>query len=418
MNTDPEEWLGSLDPIGWRFGLDRIGALLSELGDPQHEFEPIHVVGTNGKSSVTIMTAALVEAAGRRTGAYLSPHRDRWAQRIQVGGEEVGGDEFARAAGRVAEAAAAVERGFADGERVTQFEAATAVAFVALAEAGVEVGVIEAGLGGRLDATNVLASRATALTSIGLDHTAWLGETELEIAAEKLAVLRKGTVLVTGRLSPEVRDLARETAERLGCRLVEAPEAPAAIGLAAPYLRRNLGVALEAASVVAEVPGEEGLVGVLAALDLPGRFEWEEGDPPIVMDAAHNAEGAAALAEALIEAIPGSPVVAALAILADKDAGAIVRALAPGLTAAVCTEIPPERLAGAGRPGITAVSASELVALCEANGVPATANRDPGAAIALASAFARERDGVALVAGSHYLLGYRWIAKPGQSSSR
>ena len=121
----------------------------------------------------------------------------------------------------------AVEAGFAEGERVTQFEAATATAFVALAEAGVEVGVIEAGLGGRLDATNVLRSRATVLTSIGLDHTAWLGETELEIAAEKLAVLREGSTLVLGEVSAPVAELARETAAERGCAVVEPEEPPA-----------------------------------------------------------------------------------------------------------------------------------------------------------------------------------------------
>jgi dihydrofolate synthase / folylpolyglutamate synthase len=414
----PESWLSSLDPIGWRFGLERITALLAELGDPQHSFQAIHVVGTNGKSSVTVMTAALVQARGRSAGCYLSPHSERWSQRVRVRGAEIDPGAFADAAGRVADAVSTVEAGFAEGERVTQFEAATATAFVALAEAGVQVGVIEAGLGGRLDATNVLRSRATVLTSVGLDHTAWLGETELEIAAEKLAVLREGSTLVLGTVSGSVAELARETAADRGSSVVEAGELPAGVELAAPYLSRNLGVALAAAAVVVGPVEPEELRAALGSLELAGRFELVTGQPPMVLDAAHNPDGARALAEALAERFGDRPVVACLAILADKDATGIIEALAPVLAAVVCTEIPPSRLEGAGRPGTSAVPAAELVRLCEAASVPATAHNDPAGAVALAGAMARERDGVALIAGSHYLLTYGWIARPAQSSSR
>jgi dihydrofolate synthase/folylpolyglutamate synthase len=402
---DAEAWLGSLDPIGWRFGLERITALLAELGDPQHDFESIHVVGTNGKSSVALMTAALVEVRGRPTGCSLSPHTERWSQRIRIGAGEIEPGAFAAAAERVAGAVAAVEAGFGEGERVTQFEAATATAFLALAETGVEVGVIEAGLGGRLDATNVLRSRVTALTSIGLDHTAWLGETELEIAGEKLAVLRNGSTLVLGDVSEEVEALARRTAEERGCDVVEPAPVPEGVDLPAPYLSRNLGVALAAAEVVAGPVGPGDVRDALSALELFGRFELVAGEPPLVLDAAHNPDGARALEEAL-EDLGDLPVVACLAILADKDAPGIVAALAPALSAAVCTEIPAARLAGSGRPGMGAVPAAELVRLCEAASVPATAHADPAGAVALARAMARDRDGVALIAGSHYLLGY------------
>jgi dihydrofolate synthase / folylpolyglutamate synthase len=415
---DAEEWFSGLDPIGWRFGLERITALLAELGDPQHRFEPVHVVGTNGKSSVAAMVAALVEARGRSAGCYLSPHSDRWSQRVRIAGREIEAAAFAQAAERVAAAVDAVEPGFAEGERITQFEASTATAFVALAEAGVEVGVVEAGLGGRLDATNVLRSRVTVLTSIGLDHTAWLGDTELAIAAEKLAVLRDGSTLVLGPVSAEVADLARATAAERGCEVVEPAEPAAAVGLAAPYLRRNLGVAIAAAGVVAGEIGADDLRRALPSLELRGRFELLPGDPPLVLDAAHNPAGAEALAEALAERLDGQPVVGCLAILADKDAAGIVGALAPALAAAVCTEIPTERLRGSGRPGTSAVPAAELVMLCDAASLPATAHTDPAGAVALARALARERNGVALIAGSHYLLGYGWTARPAQSSSR
>src|SRR5437868_7366769 len=194
--------------------------LTTALGLPQHRFGSIHVVGTNGKSSVTRMTAALLEAHGLRTGAVVSPHTDRWAQRTLIGGREIDEAAWADAVGQVARAAEGVNRTLEDREAVTQFEAATAASFVALAKARVEAAVVEAGLGGRLDATNTIPSQVTVLTSIGLDHTEWLGETELEIAAEKLAVLRDQTKLVLGEVSPEVLALAVRTAAERGAEVI------------------------------------------------------------------------------------------------------------------------------------------------------------------------------------------------------
>jgi dihydrofolate synthase/folylpolyglutamate synthase len=414
-----EDWLRGLDPIGWRFGLERITALLAALGDPQLEFASIHVVGTNGKSSVTQMTAVLLEASGKTTGTYLSPHSERWSERVRVRGAAVGGEAFERAVGAVAVAVPGVEEGFREGDRVTQFEAATAAAFVALRDAGVEVGVIEAGLGGRLDATNVLDSKVTVLTSIGLDHTQWLGETELEIAAEKLAVLRPGTTLVTGDLSPEVAALAKAHAAKLECTVVEvsgqgetsnAGPYTAPIGTfrsAAPYLWRNLAVAVAAAEAfLAETLGGGVAERALESLELPGRFELIDGDPPLVRDAAHNPDGARALAEALREDLGERPVVACLAVLGDKDAAGIVGALAPALSAAVVTEIPAERLEGAGRPGTTSVPMIELGRICEAAGLRTDAILDPSEALVWTLECAKEANGVALFAGSHYLLSY------------
>jgi dihydrofolate synthase/folylpolyglutamate synthase len=413
--VNAQDWLASLDPIGWRFGLERIKALLAASGDPQLAFESVHVVGTNGKSSVTQMTAALLEESGKTTGAYLSPHTERWAERVRIGGAEVSAEDFERAVGAIAALVPDVENGFQGGERVTQFEAATAAAFVALCDAGVEVGVIEAGLGGRLDATNVLESKVTVLTSIGLDHTQWLGETEAEIAAEKLAVLRPGTKLVLGDLPPEIEAQARAHAEGLGAEVVQ-PQTSATTSdrpysrtfdAEAPYLRRNLVVAVAAAEAfLGGSLGDDAVARALRTLELPGRFELKEGDPPVVRDAAHNPHGAQALAEALREHIGDRPVVACLAILADKDAAAIVQALAPVLSAAVVTEIPSERLEGAGRPGTSSVPMVELGRLCEAAGLPTEAILDPSEALAWTLARVKEANGVALVAGSHYLLSY------------
>ena len=262
-------------------------------------------------------------------------------------------DEFAAAAERVAQSVEVVNRTLAEGESVTQFEAATATAFVALAAARVEFGVIEAGLGGRLDATNVLPSRATALTSVGLEHTEWLGETEEEIAAEKLAVLRDHSTLVLGRVGGAVRELAERTAAERSARLVVAGDPDPELRLAVPgaYQRRNFAVAAAAAEAALGALDPDRVRAVAEGLELPGRMQVLEGDPPLILDAAHNPDGARALAEALPEAAGEAPVVACLAILADKDAAGVLAALAPRLELAVCTELPAERLARAGRPG-------------------------------------------------------------------
>ena len=193
-----EEHLLSLELFGMRFGLERMRRLLTVLGSPQERFRAVHVVGTNGKSSTVRFTAALLEAHGVRTGSYLSPHLTSYAERIRVGDADVSGRDFAAAIQRAAAAAAKVDRTLTGGERVTQFELLTAAAFSELARREVEVAVVEAGLGGRWDATNVLGAEVVVLTNVGLEHTRWLGPTIADIAGEKLAVVREGATLVLG----------------------------------------------------------------------------------------------------------------------------------------------------------------------------------------------------------------------------
>ena len=393
-------------------------ALCLALGEPQREFRSLHVVGTNGKSSVATMAAALLDEAGMLVGACVSPHVWRWSERTRIGRSEIGTTAFASAAESVAGAVQKVETTFAEGERITQFEAAIATSFVAFAESGVEVAVVEAGLGGRLDATNVIPSEATALTSVGLDHVEWLGRTELEIATEKLAVLRRGTILVLGAVSEPVERLALETAAKQEAHVVR----PASIdpdltpaGLP-PYLERNAAVAVAVAEIAAGPLEPEAVRSGIAAAALPGRAEAIPGDPPLLADAAHNEQGALALAEALPAIACGRPVIACLSVLADKDLSAIARALAPALDHAVCTAADPGPAMG--RPGAKAAGPTELARALEAAGVETTIVPEPAEAIARVLALAGERSGVALCAGSHYLLRYAWTAKRAQSSSR
>ena len=238
------EHLLSLELFGMRFGLDRMRRLMTALGSPQRRFESIHVVGTNGKSSTVRMTAAILDRHGLRTGAYLSPHLRAFSERVRVGDRDLDPAVFAAAVQRAAGAAAKVDRTLSGDDRVTQFELLTAAAYDALAGAGVQVAVVEAGLGGRYDATNVLDSRVAVLTNVGLDHTRWLGPTISDIAREKLAVLAPGATLVTGPLAPEAAAQARAAADERGARLLAVPE-PTELALAArgSFQRANFALA-------------------------------------------------------------------------------------------------------------------------------------------------------------------------------
>ena len=205
-----------------RFGLDRMRRMMTVLGSPQRRFRSVHVVGTNGKTSTTRMIAAILERHGLRTGAYLSPHLISYAERVQVAERDLSSSAFAAAITRAAWAAERVNRTLAEDDHVTQFELLTAAAFWALAEREVEVAVVEAGLGGRYDATAVVEAPVTVLTNVGLEHTRWLGPTVRDIATEKLAVVRSGTTLALGAdLHPEALAVARAVAEEARAGIVQ-----------------------------------------------------------------------------------------------------------------------------------------------------------------------------------------------------
>lgn len=391
--------------------------LCEALGHPEGAFRGLHVVGTNGKTSVTLICAALLERGGLRTGACVSPHLHRWAERTRVGGEVIWPEAFADAVGEVASAVERLEADWEEGERVTQFEAAIAASFVAFRNAGVGVAVVEAGLGGRLDATNVLSSSAAALTSVALDHTDWLGETTAEIAAEKLAVLEPGTALVIGRLQPEIEALAESRARELGCELRRARTLDPALvppGMA-PYLARDAAVAVELAARVAERPADAEVAAVLADPPTRGRAELIAGRPPLLADAAHNEEGARALAEALESGVP-RPRIGCVSILADKDAAAFALALAPALDLVVCTAAEPGPAMG--RPGAGPLEPRALARDFEQAGIAAEVVPDPAAALARALELADSARGLAICAGSNYLLRYAWTVRRDPSCSR
>ena len=422
-----EAHLLSLELFGMRFGLERMRRLLTALGSPQERFRAVHVVGTNGKSSTVRFTAALLEAHGVRTGAYLSPHLTSYAERIRVGDADVSGADFAAAVQRAAAAAAKVDRTLTDGERVTQFELLTAAAFSEFARREIEVAVVEAGLGGRYDATNVLGADVVVLTNVGLEHTRWLGPTIADIAGEKLAVVRSGATLVLGDTAPEVEALARAT----GATIVRPAPAPAAgASAAAPpraagdsaaatgdrpagpsraagdlagalpgYQRGNFALAEAAAAASLGRPLDPAAVARAAAVArVPGRLQVVAHDPLTIFDGAHNAPGIAALADSVPDGT-----VAVLSILDDKDAAAMLRALLPRLGAAVFTRAPNPRAL----PPATLADLADKV-----GGVRSEIEPDPRRALERARELAGPQ-GTVLATGSIYLVA-ELISQPGE----
>lgn len=327
-----EEYLLGLELFGMRFGLDRMHKLMTVLGMPQRRFASIHVVGTNGKSSTTRMTAAILEQHGLRTGIYTSPHLRSFPERIEVRGQPLPDAQFAEAVARAAHAAELVNRTLSEGDEVTQFEALTAAAFHALAAAGVEVAVVEAGLGGRYDATNVIPSKVQVLTSVGLDHTRWLGDTIADIASEKLAVVRDhGTLVIPPDLAPEAVPVAEQVAADKHARIVRA-ERDLGVTLAArgSFQRRNFALAAATAEAFLERPlARDAVERAAATVMVAGRMEVVGDEPLVIFDGAHNGAGMAALADALPEVIEDRPLTVVLSILDDKDASAMLGALLP-----------------------------------------------------------------------------------------
>jgi dihydrofolate synthase/folylpolyglutamate synthase len=408
-----ERYLLSLELFGMRFGLDRMRRLMTVLDSPHLQFATVHVVGTNGKSSTARMTASLLRRHGLRTGAYLSPHLDSFAERIEVQGRQVSRRRFAAAVQSAARAAELVDRGLAADDHVTQFEALTAAAYFELARSRVEAAVVEAGLGARYDATSVIEPRVVALTNVGLEHRRWLGPTERHIAEEKLALVPPGGTLVAGALGADALAVAERTTRERGATLLLAgrdfnvEEEGEAFAVQTPS-RRYAGIVLrplgafQRTNFAVAVSAAEAFLGDLdtdrvreaARLRLPGRLEVIERNPLVVFDGAHNPHAAWALRASLEPLLAGRKLTAVISILDDKDAAAFLSALLPRCERVVFTRSSHERAL----PPATLESLSRQLA-----GPPAEVASDPSAALARARELAGA-DGAALVTGSIYLL--------------
>jgi dihydrofolate synthase/folylpolyglutamate synthase len=346
------------------------------------------------------MIAAILAEHGLRTGSYLSPHLVSFTERIRIDDSDLDGAAFAAAVARAARAAELVDRSLAGDDRVTQFEALTAAAYSELARRAVEVAVIEAGLGGRYDATNVIPSRVQVLTSVGLEHTRWLGPTIDDIAGEKLDVVQPGATLVLGSgLHPDALRRARAVADERGAQVVQASADPGAVELAAlgAFQRRNFALALAAAEAYLgrESVDPAAVAAAARRVRVPGRLQVVGERPLTLLDGAHNPDGMAALAESLpAVAAAHDPVVAVVSVLDDKDAAGMLARLLPLCDAAVFTSsqnpraLPPPTLQSLSR---------------QLHGPPSEIVPTPRAAVARARELAGA-DGIVIATGSIYLV--------------
>ena len=399
--ASPAAWLESLAGVGWRPGLERSRELMRALGSPQKEYRTIHVVGTNGKSSTTLYAAALLGALGLRAGSLTSPHLEDWTERARVDGEPIDAGTWEDALATVRDAVIELEERDPSLGPVSQFEAATAAAFLALARARVEIAVVEAGLGGRLDSTNVLDSELTVLTSIGLDHTEWLGETEEEIAGEKLAVLGPRSTLVIGPLAPPIRELASRHAAGLEADLIEVSDPGEGEALpSGRYRRIAFAIAMRAVEEVAGPADERARREALASAGLKGRLELVRTEPPVVLDVAHNPDGIAAAIEAVPALVGDRSLVVVFGCLEDRDPLALLTPLVGKVEKVIACRTTGDRGAGT-RSGLDPAA---IAAAAESLGLPFEIEESPGEALALAIGEAVRIDAAVLACGSHGLV--------------
>ena len=378
-----------------RFGLERMERALQALGRPDRDLAVLHVAGTNGKGSTCAMAAEALRLAGHRVGLYTSPHLVTFNERIQIDGQPVADAELAETIDELRRACPWHDGGD-EAERLTYFEFATLLALLRFAGAGTTAVVLEVGLGGRFDATNVVVPRVAAVTRIGLDHVQLLGDTLAAIAREKAGIFKRGVpAVVAGAQPQEALAALRAEARRRGAPLEVAPaswEGP--IALRGSHQQGNAALAAAALRLLdrggLRVP-EEAIAGGIAGARWPGRMEEVGG---VVLDGSHNPDGAAALAASLPSLYPGQPVELIFGVLADKDHRGMLAVLAPRVRRMHL--VPPA--------SPRARSPASYRDLAASFGVPV--DEHATAAEALACARAAARDGaVACVAGSLYLVG-------------
>ena len=398
-----ERQLRSLELFGMRFGLDRMRRMMTVLDSPERRFPAVHVLGTNGKSSTTRMTAAILQRHGLRTGAYLSPHLVSYRERVLIDGRELDTQAFATAVARASWAAERVNRTLAEDDHVTQFELLTAAALWEMAREEVDVAVIEAGLGGRYDATSVVQAPVMVLTNVGLEHTRWLGPTVTDIAEEKLAAVQTGAVLVLGAdLAPAALEVAERVSRERQARIVRPGPAPAANEMLArgAFQQRNFAAARAAAEAYLQIagiaPSEQAIAEAAATTAVPGRLQLIDDDPPTVLDGAHNPDAVRALVQSLPDAVAKGPLALVLGVLEDKDAAAMLASLLPVTERAWFTAPPSSR----------ALSPAALQSLARQLGFDdSVCEPRPARALEQARRWAAEHGGVVLATGSVYLVG-------------
>jgi dihydrofolate synthase/folylpolyglutamate synthase len=355
------QWLYGLTARGIKFGLENVRELLRRVGNPQEAFRSVHVGGTNGKGSVCAMISAVLQAEGHRTGLYTSPHLVEFTERVRVDGRAISEEEVVNIAGRLRPHVEAMD---ARGMRLTFFELTTAMAFIHFMEEGVEVAVIEVGLGGRLDATNVILPICTVITRLGIEHTEYLGNTLASIASEKAGIVKEGVPVLTSETKGEALDEISRICTQLSAPLTVVKGAEALgrslegikvclggkaydIPLIGRYQASNASLAYEAlmciSSMGVEVT-EDGMAIGLKGVKWPARLDLVARFPNVIVDVTHTSEGAKEVCRELRELFPGRRIVV-LGILDDKDVEGICAEFGRIASTAIVTRPDTERAA-------------------------------------------------------------------------
>ena len=346
--------------------LGRITALTELLGDPQRSYPVIHITGTNGKGSTAAMIESLLRAAGLRTGRFTSPHLTALTERITIDGEPISDERFDETWDELAPYVAVVDEQQIDGVACTFFEIITAMAFAAFADAPVDVAVVEVGLGGTWDATNVADAGVAVITPIDLDHTHLLGDTVAEIAREKAGIIKPGAHAILAAQPLEAAQMLLERCAEVGAlpqregidfgvlgrqlavdgQLVrlngaEGPVEDVFIPLHGAHQASNAAIALAAveAFLGLKALNHDVVREGFAQVAVPGRLEVVRRSPTVVLDAAHNPHGAAAAVAALTEAFELTPLVGVVGVMADKDVRGLLETFEPVLNAIVVTQV-------------------------------------------------------------------------------
>lgn len=378
-----------------KFGLRNIRRLLSFAGDPHRRFKSVHIAGTNGKGSTSSMIAAILTSAGYSVGLYTSPHLVRFNERIRINGEMISDDDLDYYVRRL--------RPQIEKSGATFFESATAVAFKYFADKKVDFAVIETGLGGRLDSTNVITPLVSVITTIGKDHMEQLGDTIEAIAFEKAGIIKRKVPVVIGKISPPARDVIIAAAAKKSAPLYEASRLrlPAAnsIQLAGDHQRMNARTAIAAVNIIAQhcVIGNDairkGLAQTSELTGLRGRQELIPQNPPILLDAGHNPDGIRTLINRLKKNLH-QRIVIIFGVMKDKDYRSMVRMFKQ--IGAVIVAVQPA--------GERALSVSEIIEQCRRNGLESI----PALGISEALRIGRKTagpKGLLVITGSHYLIG-------------
>ena len=359
--------------------LDRIRAFTELLGDPQDTYQVIHLTGTNGKTSTSRMIDTLLRAMELRTGRFTSPHVERMSERISIDGEPLDDEAFVRAFNDVAPYTHLVDE--ASDHPLSFFETVVGMAYAAFADAPVDVAVVEVGMGGSWDATNVAHAAVAVILPVAVDHANYLGENPRDIAEEKAGIIKPGSIVILAQQDPEPAEVVIRRAEEVGATIARegmefgvVSRVPAVGGqmlslqglrarydevflpLYGAHQAQNAAVALAAVEAFAgEQPLDEELVkAAFAEVTSPGRLEIIRRSPTIVLDAAHNPHGAEATAAAIEDSFVFSPLIGVMGVMADKDHEGLLAAFEPVLAHLVCTQNSTERAMPAERLAVTA----------------------------------------------------------------